>query len=678
MVTCPRSPQAHKPNLSILITSRLRIPMQRKFLSIITVTLFAAFALPCFSADRPALLSQAEIHRYHLERAWYSQIQIDGRMTTIEYALLDRGMMFIVTSNSDLIALDAETGKTLWTRSVSQSKLKPYAPAANTRTVALVCGNEVSVFDRRNGRLLWHQVLPATPTTACQLTDRFLYVPLIDHRMACFPMEELEAPSPALLGLVEDYAKINYKLDPYSGKVTKTSNEIVDTSKFVISQKGEKKPAPSEALSKLVPEYAKIGMILDPYTGSIKAIDGPVNVTDIQVDSPLKGKKELDEILAEELRRLNQIRRQELLSEKTGTASEKTGADPDAPYFLKPYNKTPLVCYSFGTTQVQPVISYESADTEALTWFSDRGYLFIAHASREPEKSRQFALQYRIAVAPVLSYMKESKIGRFEGSIARDVAFQPAVVQKIPDDDSSRFLAVVGSASGFVFAYDPKTSETRWWQSIGSPISGRPTVVKDKIYVPCLDGNFCCLDSKNGNVLWQSPGIVSFIAASPDWVYAKNTSGELVAIDPKDGAQTTLFSIKAFKDAYYNNENDRIYLISDSGLVQCLHEVGRNEPARHTYLPDEYLDYKETSEELRQLITMPEIPGGVRQQPRQTPKKPDSSKTQSPPESADDSLFGQEEALFEESPPSTTAPVTPDVPEQQPQEDDFNFDFGGF
>ena len=654
--------------------------MQHKFLSVFTVVLFAVFVTPCYSADRPALLSQDEINFYGLERAWYSQITMDGRMTTIDHALLDHGTFFLVTSNSSFLALDAETGKTLWSRHIGQTGQKPFAPAANTRTVALVCGNEVSVFDRRNGRLLWREVLPATPSAACQMTDYYLYVPLIDQRMACFPMEELKAPSPGLLELVPQYKAIGYTLNPYSGKVTKTSNEIVSTEEVVTSMKGEKKPAPSQRLLELVPEYAKIGMVLNPYSGEVSEAGRPVatwwqeNLIDANV--PLKGKNELDELLTEELM---QIRKSERM-ERSGSPADDEYAieldDPNAPYYLKPNHTTPLTCYSFGTTLVQPIISYDSSEIEALTWFSDRGYLFIAHASHVKDKI--FALQYRIAVMPVLSYIKETKIGRYTGSIARDIVFQPAVVQKIPDVDSSRFMIIVGSASGMVFAYDPKTSESRWWQTVGSPIANRMTVVKDKIYVPCLDGNLYCLDSELGDVLWCSQGIDSFIAASPEWVYVKNTVGELTAVNPKDGAQTTLFSLKAYKDVYYNNENDRIYLITSSGLIQCLHELGRELPARHIYLSDAYRDYTETEEERRKLIEMPEIPGGIRQ-PRQTPQVGTQKPKTSPGKVTSDSPFELDDdsgIMFQDMTPTPVTPVTPTRPNNNTTPDDFGVDFG--
>ena len=670
--------------------------MQHKFLSINTLTLLAVSVLaaitlaattrPCFPADRPALLSEAEVNFYGLQRAWFSQVTMNGRMTTIDHTLLDSGTFFIVTSNSDIMALDAETGKTLWTRHISNSDLRLYAPSANQRTVAVVCGSEVHVFDRRNGRLLWHQVLPAPASAGCQLTEQHLYVPLIDQRMACFPMQELKAPSPALLELVPQYRAIGYTLDPYSGKVTKTSNEKVSTEDLVISQKGEKKPAPSKRLLELVPEYAKIGMILNPYTGEVREADSAVaswwkeNMTETY--TPLKGKAELDELLEAELTLLGKLQRQERVARRFADESaEKTldDEDSDAPYFLKKQTAPPMVCFSFGTTTLHPLIAYDSTEIEVLTWFTDRGYLFFANASHVKENT--FSLQYRIAVTPMVSYMRETKMSRYEGSIARDIAFQPAVVQKNLDDHSSRFMTVVGSASGLVFAYDPKTSEARWWQSVGSPINGRLTAVKDKVFVPCLDGSLCCLDSKQGDILWRSSGIDSFIAASPDWLYVKSIFGDLVAVHPKNGAQKTLFSLKAYKDVHYNNENDRIYLLTNSGLVQCLHEVGRIEPMRHTYLPDAYLEYQETDEERRKLIEMPVIAGGIRQ-PRQIPqvgtqKPPTSQGTviteDSPFDSPDD--FPTGENVFDAFP---TTPVTPPTTVEQPQDDPFGSDFGDF
>jgi len=763
----------HKGNMPLLSTeihqlvelnpARPRIPMQHKFLSMVTLTLIAVFAQTSFAADRPALLSAIEVNRYSLERAWYSQIMIDGRLTKIEHTLLDRDLFFIVTNNNDLIALNAETGQTLWSRYIGHSVLKAYAPAANSKTVAVVCGHEIQVFDRRNGRLLWHQVLPSPASAACQLTDFYLYVPMIDDRMACFPMEELKAPSPELLALVKQYKDIGYTLDPYTGKVTKIGNQTVSTQEFVKSQQGEKKPAPSKKLMELVPEYAKIGLVLDPYTGAVREADKATaswwRDNMMETNAPLKGKMELDDLLENELLQWDRSRRQ---GRTTKTSDESD--DANAPYFLKPHKSVPLVCFSFGTTMIQPVISYDSAKLEVLTWFTDKGYLFFAEALHDKEltvemtggwmpddnsyafvarakrvvfdaaqgdvfpiyvpyvKGREapllavgdrvgvvyrgrwevvgseggsgmiqganastgssFTLHHRVAVTPVVSYKKESKTGRYEGSIARDIVFQPAIVQKDVEDDQSRFLTVVGSASGLVYAYDSKTKETRWWQSVGSPINNRITAVKNRIYVPCMDGSLWCLEANHGHSLWSSPGIDSFIAASPNWLYVKNTSGDLVRVNPQDGAGTTLFSLKAYKEVYYNNENDRIYLITGSGLIQCLHEMGCEQPVRHSYLSDAYLAYKETDEERRQMTEMPEIANGTRQQPRQTSSegtsRPATSRT------TEDSLFGSEDnaidtgSMFDTGFPTpvTTPPVVEQPQNPNPVDDDW-MDFGG-
>ena len=654
--------------------------MQHKFLSVFIIVLLAASVKPCYSADRPDFLSQDVVNYYGLTRTWYSQITIDGRVTSIEHTLLDRDIFFVITSNSDMIALDAETGKTLWSRRISNSGVKPLAPATNTRTVALICGHEVHVFDRRNGRLLWHEVLPAAPTSACQLTDYYLYVPLVDQRMACYPMKELKAPSPGLEELVKKYENIGYTLNPYTGKVTKTSNQTVNTEEFILSQKGEKKPAPSQRLKKLVPQYAKIGMILDPYTGEVRDANGQVaswwqeNMTETYM--PLQGKKELDVLLEEELTRLKSMQRQEQ-SARLLTDDKNQGdlEDINAPYYLKPQSSPPLFCYSFGIAQAQPIISYDSAETEVLTWFSDRGYLFFAQGSRSKRsEDRDFTLQFRVAVTPVVSYLKTSKIGHFEGSISRDISFQPVVVQKDMEDDSSRFLTIVASASGLVFAYDSITAETRWWQSIGSPAANRLLVVQNKIFIPCLDGNLYCLDSEHGDIRWTSQEIDSLIAASPDWVYAKNIFGDLVAVNPDNGAQKTLFSLKPYKDVYYNNNNDRIYLISSSGLIQCLHEnrAELEQPARHTYPPEVYLEYSETdkkprsktdgTEQLRQTL-----PIGASKTPQSSPGTVQPEVT---PFGSGDDDFGTDN-MFEDTTPT---PVTPTTPDDNSGTETFDFD----
>ncbi|MCL2348981.1 MAG: PQQ-binding-like beta-propeller repeat protein [Planctomycetaceae bacterium] len=522
--------------------------MQRKFLFLIAlslVTFYTAYPAQGFAQERSALFPDGELQRFGLTRSWFTQVQIDTNTTFVRHVLLDRGTLFVVTSDSRLIAIDAESGKTVWSRSVGQPGQGTFSPGANSRVVGAVNGADIYIFDRRNGRLIWRKTLPFAPTAACQMTDFYVYTPMVDNQMSCYPLEEQLAPSEILLELVPRYAELGYTLDPFTGKVT--ADKILRGSTRLKAEK-------SKAL----------------------------------LDATLEGEKDKRATLKNELTDSEKLAADELKKDLI-----KDSRNVNKPYYLKP-GKMPMTCYSFGLCTQQPVICSESDKSESLAWFTDRGFLFVANGTRDGE--HRFELRHKLTVTPQISYLRVSKIGKKEESIANDILFTPSVVQKNPDDPESKFLLIVGTSSGLVIAYDPHDAVDVWCQSIGSPVNGRTEVVKNHIYVPCLDGNMYCLNSADGKPLWASSGVKEFVAASPTRVYAKNFYDELLAIDPESGSQTTLCSLRPYEIVYHNAENDRVYLITKNGLIQCLHEIGQAEPVRHTFAPEVYLELKENAE----------------------------------------------------------------------------------
>ncbi|MDR1491574.1 MAG: PQQ-like beta-propeller repeat protein [Planctomycetaceae bacterium] len=630
--------------------------MQQKFMNVFAFSLILfAFPLTAVSAaDSFPLLSKSELQlHYGLTRAWYAQIPIDGHDSVLNDMLLDRGTLFMVTSNSRLVAYDAESGKLLWSRNVGVPGRDTLSPAANSKAVGVVNGNDVYIFDRRNGQLLWENCLPASPSTACQMTDFYLYVPLVDDRIVCYPLQEQNVPSPALLKLVDKYKEIGYTLNPLTGKVAKITDETETQHDFLETRR--KKMKIDKELEKALIEDEKqtneTNIANNDKTAedsdfavsnvdkikNLAALNPPQRVFGVGVRIPEIRAKALADAETENSTNYNSQTNDNVFHEK-----EKNKKSAIEPYYLKQNREFPYVCSSFGMTSIQPIITYESDQLEALTWFTDRGYLFFAHAKRG---EKGFQLQYRLSVMPTDSYIRKSKfyakpedyatkksfqvsrignankyatdsqnynksetknllkgydtetfrflrknkIDHYPGSIMNDISFPPAVVQKEKENKESHFMAVVGTSSGNVFAYNPRNANLYWWQTIGSPVSGRPTVVKDKIYVPGFDKNFTCLNVQDGEILWQTQGIASFLAASPSRVYAQNYFNELTAVDSESGAQTTLFSLEPYEQIYYNNANDRLYLVTKSGLIQCLHETSLSEPAWHITPPEVYL-----------------------------------------------------------------------------------------
>jgi hypothetical protein len=88
-------------------------------------------------------------------------------------------------------------------------------------------------------------------------------------------------------------------------------------------------------------------------------------------------------------------------------------------------------------------------------------------------------------------------------------------------------------------------------------------------------------------MLWWTPNIVKFLAASKNYIYGLNSIDQIVKLDPESGVPVQHFSAVPFDIELFNIQSDRLYLITRQGLVQCLRETALEEPLRHRYTKKE-------------------------------------------------------------------------------------------
>jgi outer membrane protein assembly factor BamB len=200
---------------------------------------------------------------------------------------------------------------------------------------------------------------------------------------------------------------------------------------------------------------------------------------------------------------------------------------------------------SFGRAMVAPLVTDVS-----VVWSTDAGHIYVGDADKPGV--------------------------RFRVETGSEIVASPAF---------RRPTIFVGTISGEVFAFHETTGAQLWKFACGDSILHPPAAIGARVFVTSSQPALFAIDGVHGLPLWSAPRIRQFAAASRDRVYAIDTLGALVVMDAETGATLHRMRTDGSINALVNDHTDRLYLISDQGLVQCYHEIGAVVPLNHNPPP---------------------------------------------------------------------------------------------
>lgn len=202
---------------------------------------------------------------------------------------------------------------------------------------------------------------------------------------------------------------------------------------------------------------------------------------------------------------------------------------------------TPWYYQSYGRAMVAPL-----ATPESVIWSTDQGHTYVA-----------------ASLSPAVRFRLES---------ASNIVAPPAYHSP---------LVYAATMRGDVYALDESNGKQKWKYLCGYPIERAPAAVGDRVYVTSEAPALHCIDAKTGTALWVAPKVTQFAAASAQRVYGFDDLQALVVLDAKTGALLHRMPTDGSASALVNDQTDRLYLVSSSGLIQCLHEIGAKKPLYH-------------------------------------------------------------------------------------------------
>ncbi|MBR4834661.1 MAG: PQQ-binding-like beta-propeller repeat protein [Thermoguttaceae bacterium] len=257
-------------------------------------------------------------------------------------------------------------------------------------------------------------------------------------------------------------------------------------------------------------------------------------------------------------------------------------------YLIAPLSETrPYPCPSFGVAAAAPVLATQAYGVERVAWTTDEGWLMIGEFDRD-SVNNPFRVLYKLQATPQIAYLNESRLGNRFVAPRDDVSGVPFYVptdvsaQNMALEPSRRKggLALIGTQSGSVFAINDANGKVRWTYLTQSPVDERVSSFDDVVYVPVESGEFFALDLKTGLEMWKSRGVKRLIAASATRLYAFDQLDRLAILNRADGSRLKTLELAPTKFQIFNQETDRVYLVSADGLVQCLRETQQVEPLR--------------------------------------------------------------------------------------------------
>jgi hypothetical protein len=183
---------------------------------------------------------------------------------------------------------------------------------------------------------------------------------------------------------------------------------------------------------------------------------------------------------------------------------------------------------------------------QSVSWASDSGFLYVAR----PNSHRM----------------------QFQINTHRKIVSPPA---------QRGSLLYTGSLDGYLHCFDAQSGSIRWRYAADFAIVRSPVIVGDQVYVASQAPALHAVHAQTGEPLWQVHGVRQFVAQGKRQTYGIDGDGTLIAVENATGGVVGQLQTRSDNRALANAQSDRIYLVNDRGLVQCLHEIGSDQPLWH-------------------------------------------------------------------------------------------------
>ena len=153
------------------------------FSAALTIALYTSSPL---GAAYSELIPETTLAQSGMTRPWFGQVEIDRGRTRISNLALCEGVLYAQTNAAMVHAIDAETGKTLWSQQVGKPSHPSMPLEARGDLVAVVNGSRLYVLNRVNGEMLYQREIREAPGAGPALSSKRAFVPMVTGMMIAY------------------------------------------------------------------------------------------------------------------------------------------------------------------------------------------------------------------------------------------------------------------------------------------------------------------------------------------------------------------------------------------------------------------------------------------------------------------------------------------------------------
>lgn len=272
----------------------------------------------------------------------------------------------------------------------------------------------------------------------------------------------------------------------------------------------------------------------------------------------------------------------------------------------------------------------------------DKGYHSQVLVSGGKSTARPLVTDYSVSWPNSKGRLTVAGLYTQSKGVAYQLLADDAITSETAYDDG---VFYVTSLDGFVYAMNEPKGVIDWQVSTGFGIAHPAIVLNDHVYVINTNNEMFKLIPESGKDApgWEQPleNIGSYVGAGKDNMYVLDSVGNLCVIDQDSGAILSKVGIGGIQSVLPNMISDRMYIVSDRGMIQCLREINSRIPFFHS---NELVEFeknggKTKKDELDDPFALPKKGGDNLDNPFGAPRPKDNPFGGGGGNSADDDPF---------------------------------------